>query len=65
MFKRNFKKNIESEIFHAISNCCDETKIECYAIGGFVRDLIIGKTSAKDIDILVLSLQIQYHNHHI
>ena len=54
MFKRNFKKNIESEIFHAISNCCDETKIECYAIGGFVRDLIIGKTSAKDIDILVV-----------
>ena len=54
MFKRNFKKNIESEIFHAISNCCDETNIECYAIGGFVRDLIIGKTSATDIDILVV-----------
>ena len=28
--------------------------IECYAIGGFVRDLIIGKKSAKDIDILVV-----------
>lgn len=54
MFKRNFKKNIESEIFHTISNCCDETNIECYAIGGFVRDLIIGKTSATDIDILVV-----------
>ena len=50
----NFKKNIESEIFHTISNCCDETNIECYAIGGFVRDLIIGKTSATDIDILVV-----------
>ena len=54
MLKRNFKENIESEIFHAISNCCDKTKIECYVIGGFVRDLIIGKTSAKDIDILVV-----------
>jgi len=54
MFKRNFKKNIESEIFHTISNCCDETNIECYAIGGFVRDLIIGKTSATNIDILVV-----------
>ena len=54
MFKRNFKKNIESEIFQTISNCCDEISIECYAIGGFVRDLIIGKTSATDIDILVV-----------
>ncbi|MDC3265510.1 CCA tRNA nucleotidyltransferase [Flavobacteriaceae bacterium] len=45
---------MESEIFHTISNCCDETNIECYAIGGFVRDLIIGKTSATDIDILVV-----------
>ena len=47
MFKRNFKSDIESEIFHAISNCCNETKIECYAIGGFVRDLIIGKNLAS------------------
>ena len=48
------------KLFHAISNCCDETKIECYAIGGFVRDLIIGKTSAKDIDILVVGSGIEY-----
>lgn len=54
MLKRNYKENIKSKIFHAISNCCDDKKIECYAIGGFVRDLIIGKKSAKDIDILVV-----------
>ena len=54
MLKRNFKENIESEIFHAISKCCDKTKTECYVIGGFVRDIIIGKRSVKDIDILVV-----------
>ena len=54
MLKRNFKENIESEIFHAISNCCDKTKTECYVIGGFVRDIIIGKRLVKDIDILVV-----------
>ena len=27
MFKRNYKENIESKIFHAISNCCDDKKI--------------------------------------
>ena len=59
MFKRNFKENIDSEIFHTISICCDENKIECYAIGGFVRDIIIGKTSAKDIDILVVGSGIE------
>ena len=30
LFNINFKENIESEIFHAISNCCDKTKTECY-----------------------------------
>ncbi|MDB4595731.1 tRNA nucleotidyltransferase, partial [Flavobacteriaceae bacterium] len=54
MFLENIKESINNEIFKIISECCEENTLECYVIGGYVRDLLIGKKSAKDIDILVV-----------
>jgi len=54
MFLKNIKESINNEIFKIISQCCEENNLECYVIGGYVRDLLIGKKYAKDIDILVV-----------
>tara|TARA_B100001250_G_scaffold14271_1_gene12472 strand:- start:499 stop:1923 length:1425 start_codon:yes stop_codon:yes gene_type:complete len=48
------KKNINNNLFKVISKCADEDGIECYLIGGYVRDLIIGFKKPKDIDIMVV-----------
>lgn len=47
------KKHFSGEIFEIISNTADELNLECYAIGGYVRDIFLYRTS-KDIDIVVV-----------
>ena len=47
-------KNINNNLFKVIAKCADEDGIECYLIGGYVRDLIIGSKQPKDIDIMVV-----------
>jgi tRNA nucleotidyltransferase/poly(A) polymerase len=37
----DFLQKIDKKIFHLIGSVADETGIECYLIGGFVRDLIL------------------------
>ena len=38
-----FKKAINSPIFSEISNYCSNNNIECYVVGGFVRDFILNR----------------------
>jgi putative nucleotidyltransferase with HDIG domain len=47
----NFKDNLSSPIFQEITQAADKLNVQCYLIGGYVRDLIIGRES-KDIDIV-------------
>jgi putative nucleotidyltransferase with HDIG domain len=47
----NFKDKLTSPIFSEISKAADKLGVKCYVIGGYVRDLIIGRES-KDIDIV-------------
>ena len=54
MIKSLIEKNINNKLFKTISKIADETGVECYAIGGFVRDLLMGFENPKDIDILVV-----------
>ena len=44
---------LDHRIFHQISRLADAMGIECYVIGGYVRDLFLGRPS-KDIDIVVV-----------
>ncbi|MGQ1786819.1 MULTISPECIES: CCA tRNA nucleotidyltransferase [unclassified Saccharicrinis] len=52
MTEKDILKHLESTVFNAIRHVADLEKIETYVIGGYVRDLFLGKTS-KDIDIVV------------
>ena len=48
-----FQKAINSNIFKEISDYCSVNNIECYVVGGFVRDFIL-KRECKDADLLVI-----------
>lgn len=47
----NFKERLSSPIFLEITQAADKLNLQCYLIGGYVRDLIIGRES-KDIDVV-------------
>ena len=44
---------LDRPIFHAISDTADSMGLECYVVGGFVRDLFLERPS-KDIDVVVV-----------
>ena len=39
----NLKEKIDSRIFHTVGSAADALGREAYVVGGYVRDLIIGK----------------------
>lgn len=47
----NFTDKLVSPVFLEMSKAADELGAECYVIGGYVRDIIIGRES-KDIDVV-------------
>lgn len=49
----NLSKEIEHEVFKAVSRVGHENGMSAFVIGGFVRDLIL-KRPSKDIDFVVL-----------
>ena len=44
---------LDQDIFHLISSCADELGVECYVVGGYVRDIFLERPS-KDIDVVVV-----------
>ena len=44
---------LDSDIFHTISAAADKLGLECYVVGGYVRDLFLERPS-NDIDIVVV-----------
>lgn len=49
----NLKQHLSHPVFKVVSEIVTEDNLEAYVIGGFVRDLILGRPS-KDIDIVVI-----------
>ncbi len=47
------KEFLKDKIFGLISETADELGLECYVIGGFVRDIFL-KRPSKDIDVVVV-----------
>lgn len=47
------KEEFTYGIFEVITSVADEMNLECYAIGGYVRDLLLNRPS-KDIDIVTV-----------
>lgn len=50
----NYKKALQHPIFKIISQSAKELHLDSYVIGGFVRDFILKRGSAKDIDIVAV-----------
>ena len=44
---------LDQDIFHKIGHTADELGLECYVVGGYVRDLFLERPS-KDIDVVVV-----------
>ncbi len=49
---------INKDIFHHISTAADKFGLECYVVGGYVRDLFLERSS-NDIDVVVVGSGIQ------
>ena len=49
---------LNKDIFHLISDSADELGMECYVVGGYVRDLFLERPS-KDIDVVVVGSGIE------
>lgn len=52
------KEHFSGKIFSLISCTADELGLECYAVGGYVRDIFLNRPS-KDIDIVVVGSGIE------
>jgi len=54
----DIKKHFSGKIFEIISEAADQHQLECYAIGGYVRDVILRRES-KDIDVVTIGKGIE------
>ena len=44
---------LNQDIFHQISEAADRLGLECYVVGGYVRDIFLERPS-NDIDVVVV-----------
>lgn len=55
----NYKEALQHPIFKIISQSAKELQLDSYVIGGFVRDFILNRGNAKDIDIVAIGSGIE------
>ncbi|MBE6259801.1 MAG: HD domain-containing protein [Prevotella sp.] len=51
-------KILDKDIFHQISGVADRLGVECYVVGGYVRDIFLERSS-DDIDVVVVGSGIE------
>ena len=54
-----YKEAISSKVFQIISKASKQLNLESYVIGGFVRDYILKRGNAKDIDVVTIGSGIE------
>lgn len=50
---------LKHQIFKIISQSAEELQLDCYVIGGFVRDYLLERGDAKDIDVVAVGSGIE------
>ncbi|WP_432411383.1 CCA tRNA nucleotidyltransferase [Rasiella sp. SM2506] len=50
----NYKSALQHPVFRVISKAAEQLQLETYVIGGYVRDHILQRGDAKDIDIVAV-----------
>ena len=56
--REELKKILDKPLFHKISETADELGMECYIVGGYVRDIFLQRPST-DIDVVVVGKGIE------
>ena len=51
---KNYKEALSHPVFEGISKAAANLNLDCYVIGGFVRDYMLQRGDAKDIDIVAV-----------
>ena len=54
MQEYHYKEALAAEIFQYISKATEELQLKSYVIGGFVRDFMLQRGAAKDIDVVTV-----------
>lgn len=54
MLNNNFDDILKQEVFQTLIRCVANLDLETYLVGGFVRDHLLGRGKAKDIDIVAV-----------
>lgn len=57
-----YEQAIKDPIFQTVSKAAEELGLECYVIGGFVRDYLLERGMPKDIDIVAVGSGIELAN---
>ncbi|WP_196891553.1 CCA tRNA nucleotidyltransferase [Aureivirga marina] len=52
--RKNYKEALKAPIFEYITQAAEELNLNTYVIGGFVRDFILKRGNAKDIDVVAV-----------
>ncbi|MDO6803354.1 HD domain-containing protein [Wenyingzhuangia sp. 1_MG-2023] len=55
----NYKQAIQHPIFEFITEAAKQLQVDAYVIGGFVRDFILERGTAKDVDIVAVGSGIE------
>lgn len=55
----NHKHALKHPIFKIISQSSEELNLDCFVIGGFVRDYLLQRGNAKDIDVVAVGSGIE------
>lgn len=55
----NYKQALKHPVFKVISESANALELDCYVIGGYVRDLILDRGTHKDIDIVAVGSGIE------
>ncbi|WP_299211130.1 HD domain-containing protein [uncultured Aquimarina sp.] len=56
---KNYKEALQYSVFNTISKAASNLQLESYVIGGFVRDYVLQRGTAKDIDIVAVGSGIE------
>lgn len=56
--KEEIRRNIDKELFRKLTITADELGVDCYLVGGYVRDMFLNRPT-NDIDVVVIGSGIQ------
>ncbi|RZF58159.1 CCA tRNA nucleotidyltransferase [Sphingobacterium corticibacterium] len=54
------RENLQHPIFQIIRDLADKEKVECYVVGGYVRDCIMKRPFKNDVDLVVIGSGIDF-----